>query len=55
MRSMVEGASESTCKPPPPPPTQPSLRRLRKLAAMGGSRSELCLPRSALETDLAIC
>ncbi len=35
MRSMVEGAGGSSKKAPPPPPTQPSLRRLRKLACDG--------------------
>jgi hypothetical protein len=35
MRSMAEGASRNERKPHPPPPTQPSLRRLRKLACDG--------------------
>jgi hypothetical protein len=36
MRSMVEGVQvASEHRPPPPPPTQPSLRRLRKLACDG--------------------
>jgi hypothetical protein len=39
MRSMVEGDSSEFM--PPPPPSQPSLRRLRKLACDGRFPSPL--------------
>ena len=50
MRSMVEGASGHMRKPPPPPPTQPSLRRLRKLACDGRFPSPAARGKDAVRT-----